>query len=66
MKIIVKLDFTDEEREQITKYYRASRGEKGLPRLATREKIQEFVKEALDNQWIEVADILADTQERAS
>lgn len=48
----MKLDFTDEERALITEYYRKAHGVTGLPKLATRKTIKEFVGNALYEQWL--------------
>lgn len=47
MRVIIDFTFTDEEREQITRYYRKRDGTTGLPKLATRQMVREFVEEGL-------------------
>lgn len=58
MKVIIELDLTDEQRRQIVAYWRSRDGKRGLPPLARREDIREFVAEALNNHWLAVGDQL--------
>jgi hypothetical protein len=61
MKVVIAFDFSDAERAQVVRYYRARLNTKGLPRLATRELLRDFINEALDNQWLGAADTLVDS-----
>lgn len=59
MRVNVSFDFSDDERRDLTRYFRKSFGSKGLPTLATRALCRKFINEAITNQWISVADELS-------
>lgn len=56
MKLIMTFDFGDEERAKIVRFYRENRGAKGLPKLATREILRDFIADAMINQWLAAED----------
>jgi hypothetical protein len=56
VRVIIDFEFSDDERELITKYTRQQTGETGLPKLATRKMLREFVESAVGNQFTAAAD----------
>lgn len=48
MRVIMKFDVTDEQRELITKYVRKTEGTFGLPKLAGRKLVERFITEAYE------------------
>lgn len=64
MKVIVSFEFTDEERQRITTYMRERADRKGLPKLATREMLRDWIREAIDCHWINVEDVESSIEER--
>lgn len=60
MRVIIDFEFEDAEREQIVKYYRKTEDLKGLPKLATRVLLRQFVEDALNRHRILVDETLVD------
>lgn len=58
MRVIIDFEFSDEQREDLTKYHRKTYGTTGLPKLATRQMLREFVELAISNRWMHVDDEL--------
>lgn len=64
MKLAMTFNFTDGERERITRYQREEMGAKGLPKLATRAMLRDWIGEAVDSHWIDVEDVESSVYER--
>lgn len=56
MRVIIDFEFSDEERELITKHERLESGARGLPKLATRVMLRKFVESAVNNAMVHAAD----------
>jgi len=56
--------FDDEERARIIGFMREQYGVKGLPKLATRQHLRDWVNEAVDAYWVAVDDVESSTEER--
>lgn len=59
MRVIVDFEFSDEQREAITAYERKAYGTTGLPKLASRKQVRDFVELAVQGRWLQVCDELA-------
>jgi hypothetical protein len=61
MKVAMTFDFSDDDREAIVAYNRSRFGVMGVPKLATREMLRDFIQEAIQNQRLSLADELQES-----
>jgi hypothetical protein len=58
MKVILHLEWPDEERALLSEYLRRARGVKRVPALARREDVRLFMGDALAHHWTYAMDLL--------
>jgi hypothetical protein len=59
MKVVMTFDFSDDDRVALVAYRRSYYSQTGLPKLATREMCRDFIRQALENQWLALGDQLS-------